>query len=196
MSYFNNKVNFTVNFTLYTYIYVYIWNIYENAKPFIQVKISSRLQSTLKFREHEKLHSCSETLRNVFSISTCSSHPHQKLIGNKLKQRSSCVHSNFAWQEWMGLLILSPQHWGLVFCLEDGFSFHKLTKHLPEHQTGGFVFVPFVFLLKMVFCWNCEAKNSIRSPKNRAEVTEETMFAITAALKACTYQTLSDNRPK
>lgn len=83
----------------------------------------------------------------------CSSH--QQLIKSKLKQCTSCLHSGFAWQEWMGLLI-SPQHQGSVLCLEDGYSFYKLTQRPPAHRTGRLVFGPFLFFyfFNSVSCWN------------------------------------------
>lgn len=46
----------------------------------------------------------------------------------------------------MGLLI-SPQHQGSVLCLEDGYSFYKLTQRPPAHRTGRLVFGPFLFFL-------------------------------------------------
>lgn len=114
-------------------------------------------------------------------IKKCSSSPHQILITDKLKQCTSCLHSGFAWQEWMGLWV-PLWHQGFVVFLEDGFSFYKLTKRPTAHRTGLFLFVfsLYFFLLVNGLCWNYEAKNS--------KIREA--FAITSALKTCTHQTL------
>lgn len=53
----------------------------------------------------------------------------------------------------MGYLI-SPQHQGSVLCLEDGFSFYKLTQRPPAHRTGRLVFVHFLFFY-LVFLFVC-----------------------------------------
>lgn len=69
-------------------------------------------------------------------------------------------------------LPISPQHQGLVLCLEDGFSFSKLTKHPPAHWTGEIVFVHILFFV-LVLPLKFEAKNNIQSPNDRAKVMEE-----------------------